>query len=161
MPSPDPTCQELCTAKASLNPVAVRVVGVCDYPVNGFAISDVVVTGCVITSTSTLAVSSDTVLVTVQAVVQFTFTGTRPDGSTFAGADECGTELQFLVTPVEPPATVFAEVPCATELVCSAVDAGFDPALGVEEFILTVTGTVACYGCESAVVNVALCPPVG
>jgi hypothetical protein len=159
MSSPDQTCQELCTATASLNPVSVRVVGVCDYPVTGFAMSDVVVTGCVISSASTLPISSDTVLVTVQVVVQFTFTGTRPDGTTFSETAECGTELRFLVTPVQFPVTLFQEIPCATELVCSASDAGFDPTLGAEEFIITVAGTVACYGCVSAVVNVPLCPP--
>lgn len=159
MPSPDANCQELCTATASLNPVSVQVLGVCDYLVSGFTISAVVVTGCVITSSSTLAISADTVLVTVQVVVQFTFTGTRPDGTSFTEAAECGTELRFLVTPVEFPVSLFQEIPCATELACSAVDAGFDATLGAEEFIITVTGTVACYGCESAVVNVELCPP--
>jgi hypothetical protein len=159
--SSNANCQELCTATASLNPVSVQILGVCDYLFSGFTISDVVVTGCVITSTSTLAVSSDTVLVTVQVVVQFTFNGTQPDGTSFHEAAECGTEIQFLVTPVQFPVSLFREIPCGVELTCSAVDAGFDPSLGAEEFIITLTGTVACYGCENAVVNVELCPPQG
>lgn len=157
----DVNCQELCTATASLNPVSVQVLGVCDYLVSGFTISDVVVTGCVIPSSSTLAISADTVLVTAQVVVQFTFTGTQPDGTSFNEAAECATEVQFLVTPVQFPVSLFREIPCATDLICSAIDAGFDASIGAEEFIITITGTVACYGCENAVVNVELCPPQG
>ncbi|MCL6562825.1 MAG: hypothetical protein K6U87_07435 [Firmicutes bacterium] len=161
MPPSEANCQELCTATASLNPVSVRVLGVCDYLVDGFTISDVVVTGCVITSASTLAISADTALVTVQVVVQFRFTGTQPDGTSFSETAECATEIAFLITPVQFPVRLFGEVPCAIDLSCSATAAGFDAAIGAEEFIVTVTGTVACYGCESAVVNVELCPPQG
>lgn len=159
MSSSDQTCQELCTSTASLHATPVNVTGVCDYPVSGFTISDVAVTGCTVQVVNILPVSTDTVAVTVDAAVAFTFTGTRPDGSTFTASAQCDTVIDVLVTPVQPPVSLFQEIPCTADLACEAADAGFDPAIGAQEFIVTVTGTVSCYGCTSAVVGVQLCPP--
>ena len=91
MPEVNQSCQELCTANASLSTTNVTAVGVCEYPVADFILSDVVVTGCTIES-ALLDRLSDTIVVLVfLAKVEFTYTGIRPDGSTFSESSECQT----------------------------------------------------------------------
>ncbi|MCY0898813.1 MAG: hypothetical protein OWU33_07740 [Firmicutes bacterium] len=149
------TCQELCTSVATVITALVDVNGVCDYPVSGIQPRDVVVTDCVIAAVRTLRVSDNTILVTVEAVVEFQFSVTQPEGNPVAQHAECGTTIEFLLN-LEPPLAFFDQ-PCTPELQCQAVYAGFDPQLGAEEFIVTVTGTVSCNACQPAVVNVQLC----
>lgn len=160
MPTSDQSCQALCTNTASVTPVTVSVLGVCDYPVSNPLI-DVMVTGCTIQSVSTLPFAKTEVEVAVEVSVQFTFV---ESGSTVPMTAECKSFIQFIVTAAEPPATVSEQLPCTTDLACSARHAGFEPALtpkvSAEEFIITITGTVSCTVCLPAVVNVQLCPPV-
>lgn len=156
MSTSEETCQELCTSVATVITALIEVNGVCDYAVSDMQIRDVVVTGCVIASVRTPRVSDDTILVTVEAVVEFRFNAIQPGGNPVAQHAECGTTIEFLLNLL-PPLTFFDQ-PCTPELQCRAVYAGFDPQIGAEEFIVTVTGTVSCYACQSAVVNVQLCP---
>ncbi|AEJ41845.1 hypothetical protein TPY_3693 [Sulfobacillus acidophilus TPY] len=156
MSTGEETCQELCTAISTVITALIDADGVCDYPVSDIPIHDVVVTGCAIASVRTFRVSDDTILVTVEAVVEFNFNAIQPDGNAVTQHAECGTTIEFLLNLL-PPLTFFDQ-PCTPELECQAVYAGFDPQIGAEEFIVTVTGTVSCPACESAVVNVKLCP---
>jgi hypothetical protein len=158
MTMPGFPCQSLCTATATLHVSPVQVTGVCDFPISGFIISDVVVTGCVVTSVLSLVVRPQTVLITLEAVVTFDYTATFPDGSSEGLSNECLSTIEFLLTPVTPPEHLVEELPCTGNLSCTAIDAGFDPVLSAQEFVVTVTGSISCYGCQRAVVNVSLCP---
>lgn len=151
----DESCQELCTGLAAGITVPVDVSGVCDYPVTDGRLTDVVVTGCHITSVSSLRVSEETMLVTVQVVVSFRFTGILPNDRRVEQTAECATTIEFLLSILPPVA--FFDIPCTAELKCEAVDAGFDPQLAAQEFIVAVNGTVTCTGCQRAVVNVQRC----
>lgn len=157
MRASDQPCQDLCTATASVTPVTVSVVGVCDYEVSN-PLSDVMVTGCTVQSVQTLPISETDVFVSVDVIVTFTFV---ESGGT-PGSGQCETLIQFSITAAQPPATVSEQLPCTTDLTCTARDAGFEPNLtpevSAEEFIITITGTVSCTSCLPAVVNVQLCP---
>lgn len=159
MPTSD-SCQNLCTALADLTPTPISALGVCDFPVTGFTISDVVVTGCTIDLLVIEPLSETVVAVSVGVIISFTYTGTRPDGSTFADTGECNATVQFKASPVQEDYSLAEDIPCAANLSCTAVDAGYDPTLGVEEFIVSISGTLSCYGCQTAVVTVQECTEV-
>ncbi|MCY0865389.1 MAG: hypothetical protein OWQ57_10595 [Sulfobacillus sp.] len=153
MSSSEVTCQELCTATATPVVTPVKVTGVCDYAVST-PLGQVTVSDCQIESVSSLAISSTTVLISVQTVVHFTFV--LDDTHQTA---ECRTVIEFLLSPVEPPVTLLEFPPCLADVTCRTTYAGYDRFIDAEEFLVTVIGSVSCYGCESTVVNVQLCPP--
>jgi len=153
MSSPDSPCQDLCTSLASRVTTPIEATGVCDYAVSA-PLTQVTVSDCRVDSVSSLIISDTTALITVQTVVSFTFliNDTRQ-------AAECRTAVDLLISPVEAPVTLSSSPPCMAEVTCRATYAGYDPLVEAEEFLVTVIGTVSCYGCESTVVTVPLCPP--
>lgn len=157
MTAPDQPCQDLCTAIASVNSATVQAVGVCDYPVSN-PLEDVMVTDCTIQQASADPISDTQVLVSATVAVDFTAVEAS-SGIPFSA--QCETTISVIVTAAPPPATVSTQLPCTTDLTCSARYAGLAPMLTpleAEEFIITVSGTVSCTSCEPTVVNVQLCP---
>lgn len=151
----DQPCQELCTAIASLKPTPFTALNVCDFPTNR-PLSDVVVQDCTIVLAILERLSEDTVILSVLVTIDFTYASAGPDGNTVSNAGRCDTTVQIKLKPVEEGFTL-AEVPCSGTLECQARDAGFDPSVGAQQFIVTLTGSLSCYGCQNQIVNTQLC----
>jgi hypothetical protein len=160
MPANDPACENLCTAIARKKITPFNALGLCDYPVPG-PITDVVVTGCSINPLINLEeVSADTLLLGVGVSVTFDYTDPLADDPTSQASCVCNPEGQenvwFQLTVVDEEQTIGPLVEIVLD--CGARDAGYDPELGVWEFIVNVTGRVTAWGCDSQVVSVQLCP---
>jgi hypothetical protein len=132
--------------------------GVCQIQTDGLVLSDVVVTACTIASVDFTEITEREVGVTVSVEIAFTFTGTI-NGFTFHGRGSCTDSLFFVQRLLPPEHRLVQPLDCAAEFVCQARSVGFDPATGIQTFIIHLEGTLTCVGCLPAPYTIVqVCP---
>ena len=158
-----PACENLCVELAGSGPFPIiPISGVCQFMAVGFTISDVVILSCAIQSVSLEPVTDvpRAALLTVVSAVTFQFTATFPDGSTATETAVSTSTVQFVQVLTATHSVLLVPLQCTPALTCTASDAGFNAATGIQSFIVAVSGTVDCVDCSSTKfpVNVQLCP---
>lgn len=156
-----PGCIAICAPPAEdvTNVIRLRS-GVCQLTTGSLILSDVVVTACSIESVAFREVTPRAVGVTVGFRIDFNFTGTI-DGFRFIGSGSCRDSLFFVEVLLPTHEHLARPLDCAANLTCTARDAGFDAATGVQSFIVHVSGDLTCVGCpEIPFTVVQVCPPV-